>query len=49
VLAVYTTETETFERALRGTDFNIEKSLSLQITTAVNSKIEPKIFVCRFK
>lgn len=49
VLVVYTTETETFEQALHNTNFYVEKSLSLQITTAVNSHIKPKIFICRFE
>lgn len=48
-LAVYTTETDTFERALRGSKFQTQKTVSLQITTAANSTIKPKIFVCAFK
>lgn len=49
VLVVYTTEVDTFGQALRGSKFGIEKTITLQITTAVNSHIHPKIFVCKFK
>lgn len=49
VIVVYTTEVDTFENALRGSKFEIKKSIALQITTAVNSHIHPKIFVCKFK
>jgi len=49
VLVVYTTEVETFGKALRGSAFIIEKTVSLKLTTSVGSIIQPKIFVCSKK
>lgn len=46
VLVVYTTETETFERALRNTVFKTEKRIPLRIMTSSGSYIQPNIFVC---
>lgn len=49
VLVVYTTEIETFGKALRGSAFTIDKTISLKLTTSVGSIIQPKIFVCSKK
>lgn len=48
-LVIYTTELDTFERAVRNSALEIIKTVSLQITTAINSTIKPNIFVCKFK
>lgn len=49
VLVVYTTEADTFGKALRGSAFTIDKTVSLKLTTSVGSIIQPKIFVCNKK
>lgn len=49
VLVVYTTEVDTFGKALRGSAFTIDKTVSLKLTTSVGSIIQPKIFVCSRK
>lgn len=49
VLVVYTTEVETFGKALRGSALTIDKTISLKLTTSVGSIIQPKIFVCTKK
>lgn len=49
VLVVYTTEVDTFGKALRGSAFTIDKTASLKLTTSVGSIIQPKIFVCSRK
>lgn len=49
VLVVYTTEVEIFGKALRGSAFTIDKTVSLKLTTSVGSIIQPKIFVCSKK
>lgn len=49
VLVVYTTEVDTLGKALRGSAFTIEKTISLKLTTSVGSIIQPKIFVCSKK
>jgi 23S rRNA G2445 N2-methylase RlmL len=48
-LVVYTTEADIFEKALKDSKFAVEKSVTLRITTAVNSYIHPKVFVCKFR
>jgi 23S rRNA G2445 N2-methylase RlmL len=49
VLVVYTTEIDTFEKALHGSALTIDKTASLRLITSVGSIIQPKIFVCSKK
>lgn len=45
-LAVYTSESDTFEKAIRGTAFHVEKEFKIKSMTNTGAYLETKIFVC---